>query len=251
MLCTVAYNSDLGVNVQVNGQLVDCPRPECSHNHDLLDGNVFFCFEQVATIASILGTFLSLYNSQVWVWAFEFLKQPSVFLCTIHVCKEFFCSGNLEMISLYGLIEITYVKKDPLAFSMITSECTHSVGLLINLVIPIFVILLSSDFSLSHSAKGIFLGWLITGGTEESTVMWYVFWRVLSTPKQSWYLLRRATRFTSIWKICLIKLSFLLVVTFRTGWESISAMMNMIGVTTFLKFTDALHLPRTGMFVLL
>ena len=123
------------------------------------------------------------------------------------------------------------IRKDLLGFPKITCEFTRSEGSLTNLMIPIFVSLLSSY--LSCSAKGIFLGGWITGGTERSTVIWCVFWRVPRVPKQSWYFFRRAGKFASVWKMRLIKLSFLLVMALKTGCELVSTTMNMIRVTTF------------------
>ena len=56
--------------------------------------------------------------------------------------------------------------EEPYIFSTITSEFTHSTGLLNVLMMPILVILSSSDWNFFFNAKEIFLGRLIAKRIE-------------------------------------------------------------------------------------
>ena len=96
--------------------------------------------------------------------------SAKIFFFTVGIWK---CSLFLALLRLRGSRQ---VHRDPLGFSTVTSEFTHSDGSITPLMIPIFAILISSDLSLSRCAKKIFLEELITGGTEGLPVYFEESW---------------------------------------------------------------------------
>ena len=102
--------------------------------------------------------------------------------------EDFFGSEEMEVFTFNGFVQRSWVetyRSFPFAFSTTTSPLTQSVGFWTGLMISKSTIRFNSISYFGFKAKGIFLTGITTVVTLSLISIWWVFFRVLISPKQS------------------------------------------------------------------